>query len=188
MTATINNEIPFVPESTIDPAAGLNDALDHIDAILQVDIIAIQDAPPGAPAEGDRYIVGTGSGAWAGHDDEVARYLDATWTFHDTVVFVLNLDDNQIYVNTGGSSGWTAVATAASLAPEEQSFTDADLDTSGVLVVTHSKGHKFVVVKIFNNSDNEIGPGEVTPINTTTVNIDLSDFEPLTGTWNLVII
>ena len=36
MTDTINNQIPFVPENTIDPAAGLNLSLNTVDALLQV--------------------------------------------------------------------------------------------------------------------------------------------------------
>ncbi len=44
-------------------------------------------APPGAPEEGDRYIVGAGAtGAWSGHDGEIAEYHAAgaeaiTWIF-----------------------------------------------------------------------------------------------------------
>jgi hypothetical protein len=111
MSETINNEIPLVPESTIDPAAGLNLALNHIDALLQCSVIAIQDAPPGSPNEGDRYLVGTGSGAWSGHDDEVAVYLDNAWGFYTTACIVLNLDDEKIYINVGDTSGWVEIVT-----------------------------------------------------------------------------
>lgn len=38
-------------------------------------------APPGSPAEGDAYIVGTGgTGAWAGHDRKLAIWETAAWT------------------------------------------------------------------------------------------------------------
>jgi hypothetical protein len=38
-------------------------------------------APPGSPAEGDAYIVGTGgTGAWAGHDGKIAIWETASWT------------------------------------------------------------------------------------------------------------
>ena len=40
--------------------------------------------PPGTPAEGDRYIVGSpASGGWAGHEYEIAEYDDSVWLFHD---------------------------------------------------------------------------------------------------------
>jgi hypothetical protein len=183
---TINNDIPFVPEGTIDPAAGLNLSLNHIDAILQVAVIAIQDSPPGSPAEGDRYIIGAGTGDWAGHDNEVARYLDGVWTFHDTVVFALNLDDEKLYLNTFGSSGWVAVSTASSVT-YNVSFDDGDLDTSDVLSVVHNLGRKWVHVTVY--KDNKIiEPGEVTAVDTTTVNIDMADFVPLLGsTYHVVV-
>jgi len=44
-------------------------------------------APPGAPAEGDSYIVGAAAtGLWDGHDDEIAEWhayegVDAAWCF-----------------------------------------------------------------------------------------------------------
>ena len=39
------------------------------------------NAPPGGEAKGDRYLVGTGSGAWAGHDEAIATYTGAAWIF-----------------------------------------------------------------------------------------------------------
>jgi hypothetical protein len=186
MTATINNEIPFVPEGTIDPAAGLNDALNHIDAILQVAIIAIQDAPPGSPAEGDRYIVGTGSGAWAGHDDEVARYLDGAWTFHDTVAFVFNLDDSNIWVNTFSSAGWISLATSSS-SSYRQVFGPGDLDSSGILTVTHGLGEQYPVTQIYDDNDLEINVQADASGGINSCSFDLSAYDVASG-WRVVII
>jgi hypothetical protein len=40
-------------------------------------------APPGSPAEGDRYIVAAGStGAWAGHEGQIAYRSGGAWAFH----------------------------------------------------------------------------------------------------------
>jgi hypothetical protein len=45
-------------------------------------VLAIQNDPPGAPAEGARYIVGTaGTGAWAEHDNAIAEYSNGEWIF-----------------------------------------------------------------------------------------------------------
>jgi len=39
-------------------------------------------APPGSPSTGDRYIVATGgTGAWAGHDDDIAEWNGTAWEF-----------------------------------------------------------------------------------------------------------
>lgn len=44
-------------------------------------VLGVSGGPPGTPSEGDRWIVGNGTGAWAGHDDEVAVYLGGVWLF-----------------------------------------------------------------------------------------------------------
>lgn len=105
--STINNDIPFVPENTTDPAAGLNLSLNVIDALLQIAVVAIQDTPPGAPTEGQRYIVGTaGTGDWSGQDNRLARYLDGAWSFYDARMAV-NLADGNLYARN--STGWGVV-------------------------------------------------------------------------------
>lgn len=66
-------------------------------------------------------------------------------------------------------------------------FVFGDL-TSGVLSVTHSLGEKFVSVTIYDNNDKQIIPDEVQLINTTDLQIDISSYGNITGTWNLVVL
>jgi hypothetical protein len=112
---TPNRGIPYVPENTLDPAAGLNLSLDVIDAVMTPSVISIGDtAPPGSPADGDLYIVGVGTGAWAGQNDNLARYRSegAFWQFYTggtQVNFVLNLDDGLPYANLNDSNGWNVI-------------------------------------------------------------------------------
>jgi hypothetical protein len=43
-----------------------------------------ETTPETTPQEGDSYIVATGAtGAWAGHDDEIARWVSDTWIFFE---------------------------------------------------------------------------------------------------------
>ena len=57
--------------------SGLTDATAWQDPVL-----GLQSAPPVSPNEGDRYLVATpGSGDWAGHDEEIATWDGAAWTF-----------------------------------------------------------------------------------------------------------
>lgn len=88
--SSVNNNIPFVPENTIDPAAGLNESINVIDAIIQVRVVSVgENAPPGSPAAGARYIVGTSpTGAWSGQANKLARWLDGMWTFFDAAIVV----------------------------------------------------------------------------------------------------
>ena len=108
---TPNNEIPFVPENTLDPAAGLNQAIDKVDGLLQLSVIDFLDAPPASPSDGDRYIVTVGVGAWLGQDDKVARYIadGDSWQFYDAYSAVCQ-NDEAIYGKFSGV--WKVLATA----------------------------------------------------------------------------
>lgn len=106
--SSINNDIPFVPENTIDPAAGLNLSINVIDALLQCRVLSVGDnTPPGSPADGDRHVIGTApTGAWAGEGGRLARWLDGRWYFYGAAI-VVNLDDDKLYMH--GSAGWVVV-------------------------------------------------------------------------------
>lgn len=71
-------------------------------------------APPGSPADGDRYIVASGaSGAWSGKDGQITRYSTkaAAWEFYDPsagwLLFVV--DEAKWYYHTG--SAWAELET-----------------------------------------------------------------------------
>lgn len=106
---SVNNSIPFVPENTIDPAAGLNESINVIDALLQLSVVSVgTNAPPGTPATGTRYIVGASpTGAWAGRANQVARWLDGAWQFF-AARYALNLSDGAMWVRQ--STGWAPLA------------------------------------------------------------------------------
>lgn len=115
MSVTINNGIPFVPENTIDPAAGLNLAINVMDALLQVGIVALQNDPPVSPVEGDRYIVGTvPTGAWVGYGNKLARYLDGGWSFY-SARYAVGLTDGFLYVRN--TAGWANLKVALFASP-----------------------------------------------------------------------
>jgi hypothetical protein len=69
---------------------------------FQQSVLSVIDAPPGGDSKGDRYIVGTGSGDFAGHDDDIAWYDGASWQF-DTPAegwICWNEDTDTFYVFT----------------------------------------------------------------------------------------
>lgn len=100
---TINNAIPFVPENTIDPAAGLNLSLNTIDALLQVLVQSVGENAPPVATEGQRFIVGTApTGAWAGQANKLARWIDGAWQFFDAR-YALNAGDGQWYGRSGST-------------------------------------------------------------------------------------
>ena len=80
--------------------------------------------------------------------------------------------------STGGSSNASYSAT----------FTDASLSSAGVLTVTHSLGEKLVQVAIYDNNDEYVVPDDIILTDANNLTVDFSSFEPLTGTWTVVVI
>lgn len=120
--SSANNNIPLVPENTIDPAAGLNESINVIDALVQLLVVSVGlNTPPGSPAVGSRYIVGTSpTGAWSGQANKLARWLDGTWSFFNAR-YALNVADGLWYVRPsttwgvlpgggGGSASWSTLS------------------------------------------------------------------------------
>lgn len=161
--STINNDIPFVPENTTDPAAGLNLSLNVIDALLQIAVVAIQNTPPVSPTEGQRYIVGTaGTGGWAGQDNRLARYLDGSWSFYDARIAV-NLDDGLLYYRD--STGWVAAGTGSGgidspWPGRSESSTSITLDSDDLQQLIETTGASPVITIPAETSD-DLGDGFV---------------------------
>lgn len=106
--SSINNDIPFVPDMVVDPAAGTNAAINTIDALLQLRVLSVgTTAPPATPVVGGRYIVGAApTGAWEGQAQKLARWLNGGWTFYDASIAV-NATDNSLYIR--GATVWVKV-------------------------------------------------------------------------------
>ncbi|MCC6919414.1 MAG: DUF2793 domain-containing protein [Alphaproteobacteria bacterium] len=75
--------LPVVEAGQAQKHVTVNEALHMLDGVVQLAVIDRDlAAPPGSPAEGDRYIVAAGAtGDWSGHDGEVALFADAGWMF-----------------------------------------------------------------------------------------------------------
>ena len=83
MSESVNLALPLIAASQAQKHVTHNEALEIIDAVLQLSVIARSlTAPPGAPANGARYLVAAGgTGGWSGHDGEIAIRLDGVWRF-----------------------------------------------------------------------------------------------------------
>lgn len=116
---TPNRHIPYVPEGTLDPAAGLNFALNFIDALLQTAVISMGlTEPPVSNSDGDLYVpAAPATGAWAGLDEHLVRYVaegDFWQSFEPgtEVVLLINRADGNLYKWEEESSpqGWVLAA------------------------------------------------------------------------------
>jgi len=70
---------------------------------------SITNAPPGSPAEDDRYIVDAGAvGDWSGHEGEIAEWNGYRWVFaapEDGWV-AANESDDKVYIQTQTAAPW----------------------------------------------------------------------------------
>lgn len=110
--ATPRLSIPEIVGGQANAYITHNEGLAVLDAHVQA---VIQDldlsTPPGSPSEGDLYYVaGTGTGDWAGHDGELAFYIDSAWEFHSvfTGFQAWVADENTFEFWTG--SAWQVVS------------------------------------------------------------------------------
>ena len=85
MATTPNLLLPLLEESaaTTEPQIEHNKALRYLDALVQC---RVKDrdltAPPGSPAEGDRYLPkAPATGAWAGKENNLAAFIGGIWVF-----------------------------------------------------------------------------------------------------------
>lgn len=73
--------LPYLMPAQAQKHVTHNEALQMLDGLVQLSVRErSRSAPPDAPADGDRYIVGAGaSGDWTGWDGDVACFLDGGW-------------------------------------------------------------------------------------------------------------
>lgn len=78
-----NLDMPYLMPSQAQKHVTHNQALQQLDAIVQLSVLAFDAViPPSAPEPGERYALGTGpTGDWAGHDDKLALWDGTTWLF-----------------------------------------------------------------------------------------------------------
>jgi hypothetical protein len=83
MTSTPHLDLPLLAAAQAQKHVTHNEALASLDALVQMSLKERgRSAPPLSPAEGDRYLVGTGAaGAFAGQEGKIALYDLATWRF-----------------------------------------------------------------------------------------------------------
>ena len=76
--------LPYIMPSQAQKHVTHNEALLALDSIVHLAVGSLAaDAPPTAPKDGDRVVVGPNpAGAFSGHAGEVAAWSDGAWRFH----------------------------------------------------------------------------------------------------------
>lgn len=116
MATTPKTEMPEISEAQAQKYLTHNSALRILDAIVQLTAID-KDlfVPPGAPSDGDTYIVAatdSTSGDWETHDDDITYYQSSGWIYitplEGWAAYVQ--DENIVYTFVSASVGWVAAA------------------------------------------------------------------------------
>ncbi|MFK7762424.1 MAG: DUF2793 domain-containing protein [Roseobacter sp.] len=95
--------LPFILPSQAQKHVTHNEALRILDVVTQLGVAADDlTTPPVAPSEGARYLVDDGgTGAWAGHDGEIALFETNAWRFFvpraGWRAYVINRDTLVVY-------------------------------------------------------------------------------------------
>ena len=78
---TTNLLLPYILSAQAQKHVTHNEALRILDGLVHLSVIDRDlTAPPGSPADGERYIVASGgTGDWAGWDLNVALFTDVSW-------------------------------------------------------------------------------------------------------------
>ncbi|MGH6771116.1 MAG: DUF2793 domain-containing protein [Xanthobacteraceae bacterium] len=118
MLITPNLSLPYIDLNEAQREVTHNDAIRALDALVQL-VVLDRDlaAPPGSPADGDRYIVAASpAGEWVGHVDAIAAWQDGAWRFYPPRLgwIVYAADEGALLAYTG--SVWVdAIAMLTSL-------------------------------------------------------------------------
>ncbi|WP_137390660.1 DUF2793 domain-containing protein [Rhodoligotrophos defluvii] len=81
MADSPNLAMPYIEAAQAQKHVTHNEALDVLDAVVQLSVLDRHLAtPPASASEGDRYIIASGAtGAWAGHDGKLAAFQAGAW-------------------------------------------------------------------------------------------------------------
>lgn len=116
MADTPNLQLPLIASNQAQKEVTHNAALRTLDVLVQ---LSVKDrdltAPPGSPAEGDRYIVASGAtGAWDDKDLNIAAYIDGAWAFLPANLGwqVWVEDEGTLLVWVGAPTYWQDIAAA----------------------------------------------------------------------------
>ena len=93
-----------------------NAEINHFGAWVQCVVLSVgNNAPPGTPVEGGRYIVGTvPTGAWASQANKLAVYRAAAWEFYTPQAgWRANITGGSVYEYSG--SAWAVVGAVSSV-------------------------------------------------------------------------
>lgn len=146
-----------------------------------INVASIGTLITGYDAESDVDVYLNGQLLTAGATNDYTVPTNTTIHFNTT----LNPDDViTIRLLIAGTSGGSGGGSGNSYTT---SFTNSSL-VAGVLTVNHGLSSKYVVAIVYDNFDKQIIPNEVIATNAGTIQVDISSFGTIAGTWSIVVV
>lgn len=112
---TVRLGLPYIAAAQAQKHVTVNEALRLLDAIVMLSVLDRDlSAPPASPADGARYIVGSGAtGAWAGHAGAIAAREDGAWRFIAPCPGFLAYVTDEAALAVWDGGGWRALGGGA---------------------------------------------------------------------------
>lgn len=133
---TTNLGMPYILPSQAQKHVTHNEALQRLDAIVQLTIVATLSAPPAEPAEGACYRIGeAAAGEWTGRTGRLAFRQDGNWLYLQPKSGWRTWDSETGHLLVHDGSGWNEVPLPA----------DATCQTLGVSTSADA-GNRLAVV------------------------------------------
>jgi uncharacterized protein DUF2793/endosialidase-like protein len=134
MDITPNLSLPYIAAAQAQKHVTHNEALRALDAIVQLTVLDKDlAAPPGSPAEGDRYIVApSATGAWAGQERKVAAWQDGAWAFYAPHEgWLAWVGDEDALYSWSGTAWALAAGSLSNVVEDANPKLGGDLDANG---------------------------------------------------------
>ena len=80
--ATANLDLPFILPAQAQKHVTHNEALQRLDALVQLVVATSTQSPPAEPAEGQiHWVIAPGAGSFTGREESLAHFQDGVWVF-----------------------------------------------------------------------------------------------------------
>lgn len=141
----------ILPEMASGEQSGyvtFNELARILDALLQPSMTTITATdPPVSPDDGSLYIVPAGgTGAWAGHDNEVAQWYNGSWFFYAIPTgFDIHEQENNLRWTQGRTDpylGHVSIGHGGLVTQNPGGVTPQDIPVAGVKISTYNAKHE----------------------------------------------
>ena len=118
---TARLDLPQLLVNQANKEVTVNESLAILDALVQCSAISETNTPPGSPAAGDTYLIGTSpTGDWATHAEDIAYWDGSSWDYHDArdgfVLYDRNASAYKVYNASGSPAGWVTLVSVSGAA------------------------------------------------------------------------